>query len=563
MGSNLAQDVWLLVCTGLVLFMQPGFLCLEAGAVRRRNAVNVAMKNFTVELVSTIAFMVVGYSLMFRESLFGWIGTPSFMLVGIEDRELFQFLFQAVFCGTAATIVSGAVAERLRFLPFVLESAFLCALLYPLFGHWVWGGGWLSQMGFKDFAGSSVVHLMGAGVALAGILQLGPRIGRFDTSGKAVEIPPSDLVISSLGTFILLFGWIGFNGGSAPFGDHTALIVANTLLAGCFGGVAAMLSSWALRGISDITLILNGTLGGLVAITACADIVPFSAAPVIGILAGIVVHACTVLLNRLRLDDAVGALPVHGACGILGLLLAPLFATSEALLERATALGVSSSRLDWLGVQSLGTAACLVVSIGGGWLIWKAVSLVTALRVSAEGEMVGMNYSEHRLADPVQEIMSTLRRPARTGIDLTALRGSEFEPLARALNELLQDVQGREDSLVRTRGEISNAGLRLDQARRQAQARHEVVSGSLADLLAKLEHLVAFSRSQTTDQGAKAAIQVVGDLADQLSRSLRDTTLHQGQIESQWARIEEISMKISQLGVQIATVQAAKESRNG
>jgi len=560
MGPNMAQDVWLLVCTGLVLFMQPGFLCLEAGAVRRRNAVNVAMKNFVVELVSTTAFLVLGYSLMFRESLLGLVGTPSFMLVGISDRELFQFLFQAVFCGTAATIVSGAVAERLRFLPFVLESSLLCAFLYPLFGHWAWGGGWLARMGYKDFAGSSVVHLMGAGIALSGVLILGPRQGRFDTAGKPQEIPASDLVISSLGTFILVFGWIGFNGGSAPFGDHTALIVANTLIAACLGGIATMLTSWALGGVADISLVLNGTLGGLVAVTSCADIIPFTAAPVVGIVAGVVVHAATSLLLRLRVDDAVGALPVHGACGILGIALAPLMASEDALLAHAQALGTQPSRLSWLGVQLMGTAACIAVSVGGGWIVWKLVALVTTLRVTPEGEAIGMNYSEHRLADPVLDMLTSVRRPSRAGIDLSPLRGSEFEPLARALNEVLHDIQGREDSLVRTRGEISNAGLRIDQARKSALARHEVVSQSLADVLAKLDHVVVFSRSQTTDSGSRAAIQIVGDLADQLVRTLRDTSIHQGQIESQWSRIEEISTKISQLGAQIATLHPSRET---
>lgn len=388
-------ELWLLVSTALVFFMQAGFLCLEAGAVRGKNSVNVAIKNFAVEILTACAFFTCGYALMFGASWKGVLGMNAPALLGLPTDQVLHFLFQMVFCGTAATIVSGAVAERLRFLPFLLSSAVMAGVLYPLYGHWVWGGGWLSRMGYHDFAGSSVVHIMGAGIGLSGVLLLGPRQGRF-VNGKPMAIPGDNLIISSLGTFILVFGWIGFNGGSAPLGPMTATIVANTLLAGCFAGMISMMSSWMTRGVADVGLIMNGTLGGLVAVTACANFIPLQAAPVVGILAGLAVHLATWLLERLEIDDAVGAVPVHGACGVLGILLTPLFSTGASLRSHLAATGLSS-RWDWLGVQVLGIVAAVAVSVLGGLLTWKVIGKLTSLRVSPEGEDVGMNFSEHRL----------------------------------------------------------------------------------------------------------------------------------------------------------------------
>ncbi|MCB9496897.1 MAG: ammonium transporter [Fibrobacteria bacterium] len=397
MNQSDTASLWLLVSTGFVLFMQAGFLCLEAGSVRRKNSVNVAMKNFVVEILTTCTFFTIGYAIMFGGTWKGIFGVSAPALGGIPKEELFQFLFQAVFCSTSATIVSGAVAERLRFLPFLLQTALLSAFLYPLFGHWVWGQGWLSSMGYHDFAGSSVVHLMGAGAGLSGIVLLGPRRGRF-VDGKVRNLGGSNLIIAALGTFILIVGWIGFNGGSAPFGMQTASIVANTLLAGCFAGLTAMSSTWITRGIADPILMMNGTLGGLVAITACADIVPLQAAPLLGVAAGLATHGATWALERLQLDDAVGAIPVHGACGILGILATPLLASGETLASHLAAHPLTS-RLDWFGIQCVGVVACLAVSVGGGFLAWIAIGRFAPLRVSPDAEQLGMNFSEHRLEE--------------------------------------------------------------------------------------------------------------------------------------------------------------------
>jgi ammonium transporter len=544
MRPDAVQEVWLLVATCLVFFMQAGFLCLEAGSVRKRNAVNVAMKNFIVELVSTIAFASVGFALMFGVSQSGWIGWAPPMLKGLQGHELLVFLFQAVFCGTAATIVSGAVAERLRFLPFVMESALLCAFLYPLFGHWVWGGGWLAGLGFKDFAGSSVVHLMGAGVAFAGVVTLGPRHGRFKSDGTAVPIPPSDLVLSSLGTFILVFGWFGFNGGSAPFGEITGVIVVNTLLAGCFGGVTAMLSSWALRGVSDIGLVLNGTLGGLVAITASADIVPVQAAPAIGILAGLVVHGATVLLEKARLDDAVGALPVHGACGILGILAVPVFATEAAVNGQFLANPENATRLHWFFVQSTGVLACLAVSIGGGFAVWKLVGTTTRLRVTLDGEQTGMNYSEHRISDPTSQAMSAISLSMASSIDIDPLRGTDFEPLAVAVNRMMAAVKTREAEGARWRAEVESVGQRLDRTSRSVRATRAGLAEGFSDLGRKLTDLSVFARSQQGTGPEAASMRMVGDLLGQLNQSLDGALKEDRKLADLWDDVEEAARRL-------------------
>lgn len=397
MSTGSASDIWLLTATALVLFMQAGFLCLEAGSVRHKNSVNVAIKNFVVEILTTCTFFAIGYAIMFGPTWRGVIGMGMPALADLPDEKVLHFLFQMVFCSTAATIVSGAVAERLRFLPFLLESAVLSAFIYPVFGHWVWSDGWLARIGYHDFAGSSVVHIMGAGVGLAGIVLLGPRQGRF-VNGKAKAIPGGNLIVSSLGTFILVLGWVGFNGGSAPFGPQTGVIVTNTLLAGCFAGMTAMSSSWVTKGVADVNLMMNGTLGGLVAVTASADMIPLQAAPVVGILAGLVVHAATWALEKLLLDDAVGAIPVHGACGVLGILVTPLFCGAPALATHLSTYHLAS-RLDWFGIQCVGAVSCIALALVGGFLTWLLIGRFTSLRVTADAERVGMNFSEHRLEE--------------------------------------------------------------------------------------------------------------------------------------------------------------------
>ena len=321
--DGLVQSSWTLVCAALVLFMQAGFCCVEAGSVRHKNSINVALKNIIDLCASFSVFFLVGYSLMFGVSKAGFLGTPHFALSDIANDDLLGFLFQATFCSTAVTIVSGGIAERCRFLPYLLMSIVIGTIIYPIYGHWVWGGGWLGEMGFKDFAGSSVVHMIGAGVALAGIQTLGARSGRFDAQGRTSKIPASNMPLVAIGVVILTFGWIGFNGGSAALSNETPMIITNTIIAACFGGLMALLGCWAYGGLAAVENVLNGVLGGLVAITACADVVDPQSSMVIGLLGGLAVPIGAYLLERMKLDDAVGAVPVHGLAGIIGIIVTP------------------------------------------------------------------------------------------------------------------------------------------------------------------------------------------------------------------------------------------------
>jgi len=396
--ANHLQTLWVVVCAALVLFMQAGFCCLEAGAVRQKNSINVAVKNVVDLCASLPAFFVIGYALMFGSDRMGIIGSPVLFLSDLETDELSGFLYQAAFCATAATIVSGAVAERCRFLPYLLVTTGVSLVIYPVFGHWVWGGGFLQTIGYRDFAGSSVVHMVGAGVALAGIQAVGAREGRFDAQGRAVAIPGSSMPLVALGVMILLLGWVGFNGGSAPLGEVTPVILVNTLLAACFGGLGAMLLAWAWRGVAEVGVVFNGLLGGLVAITACADVVEIQTSAGIGVLGGFAVVFGATILERLEIDDAVGAVPVHGFAGIVGILSTGLFCSPEQLL----AWGVS--RLEFVAVQVIGMSICIGWSYYAGSLLWYWVGRLIELRVDRIGEGVGMNFSEHQIADPAQAV---------------------------------------------------------------------------------------------------------------------------------------------------------------
>jgi Amt family ammonium transporter len=386
------QMLWTLACAALVMFMQAGFTCLESGSVREKNSVNVAVKNVTDLCVSFPAFFLLGYAIMFGSDLGGLFGAPNLFLSNLEGEELTGFFFQAAFCSTTATIVSGGVAERCRFLAYVLVTAAVGLFIYPIFGHWAWGKGFLHALGYHDFAGSSVVHMVGAGVALAGIQILGPREGRFDRMGRPVPMPGSSMPTVALGVMILLFGWIGFNGGSAPLSSQTPVIIVNTVLAGCCGGLGAMLLGWALRGLAPVDLILNGILGGLVAITACADVVRLTPAAAIGVLGGMAVVLGCHLLERLELDDPVGAVPVHGCAGIVGVLSAGLFAHADALAA------LRMERWHLIQAQIVGVIVCVAWSYGASYFVWKAVGRLVPLRVGALEESVGMNFSAHEIA---------------------------------------------------------------------------------------------------------------------------------------------------------------------
>lgn len=401
--ANLKQGldtVWVLVAAFLVFFMQAGFGMVEAGFIRAKNTCNILTKNFLDFCMASLGFFLVGYALMFGDGN-GFIGTKGFFLMGLEETTcglpLFAFwLFQAAFCGAAATIVAGGMAERMNFKAYLIYSFLISAVVYPIIGHWVWGGGWLSSMGFMDFAGSTVVHTTGGIAALIGTIMLKPRIGKYGVDGKPKAIAGHNIPLASLGVFILWFGWFGFNPGStlaAGNGMDIARVAINTNLAAALGGIAAMCTVWMRFGKPDLSMAMNGALAGLVGITApCAFVEPWAAC-VIGLTSGIIVVLGVELLDKLQIDDPVGAVPVHGMCGIWGTLCIGIF--GKAALGLPNEGFIYSGNPMQFGVQFVGSAATVVFVLVGMGLIFKIIDLTVGLRVSRDEELRGLDIGEH------------------------------------------------------------------------------------------------------------------------------------------------------------------------
>jgi Amt family ammonium transporter len=407
--AKVALDtLWVVVTACLVFFMNAGFAMLETGLCQAKNAVNILAKNFIVFAVSSIAFWAVGFGLMFGDGnpfvgLNGWFlggqdNSPAMgdAYVGVFDALNWtgvplaaKFFFQLVFAGTAATIVSGAVAERIKFLSFILFSFFLVAFIYPVGGHWAWGGGWLGAAGFKDFAGSTVVHSIGGWAALTGVLILGPRIGKYAKDGKVQPIPGHNMSIATLGTFILWLGWFGFNPGSTMAADVAAIatVALNTNMAAAAGCLAATAVAWLVLGKPDLSMILNGTLAGLVAITAPCNIVSTANSVVIGLIAGVLVVFAVLFFDKVKVDDPVGALSVHLVNGMWGTLAVGLFATEGGLF---TGGGVAQTLTQVKGILAVGALTAAASAV-----VWFALKLALGIRVSPEEEREGLDTGEH------------------------------------------------------------------------------------------------------------------------------------------------------------------------
>jgi len=384
--------VWTLVAAALVFFMQAGFAMVEAGFTRAKNSINIMMKNLMDFSVGSIAFWAVGFGIMFGANATGWFGTNGFFLsdfsVGGDPWVLAFWMFQVVFAATAATIVSGAMAERTKFVGYIAYSAAISAFIYPIYGSWAWGslfhgGGWLEGLGFIDFAGSTVVHSIGGWAALAGALVLGPRIGKYGKDGKVKAIPGHNIPLAALGVFILWLGWFGFNPGSTTAGTKDiAMIFVNTNLAAAAGAVAAMFTAWVIFKKPEVGMSLNGALAGLVAITAgCANVTPGSSI-IIGLVAGVLVVLSVLFFDRIHIDDPVGAVSVHGVCGAWGTLAAGLFN-----------IGGPTAKI--IGVQLLGIGAAFVWSFGACFILFTIIKKTIGLRVSADEEMEGLDICEH------------------------------------------------------------------------------------------------------------------------------------------------------------------------
>lgn len=395
------DTVWVLVAAFLVFFMQAGFGMVEAGFIRAKNTCNILTKNFLDFCMASLGFFLVGYALMFGDGN-GFIGTRGWLLMGLGDRvgtlPLYAFwLFQAAFCGAAATIVAGGMAERMKFIAYLMYSFLISALIYPIVGHWIWGGGWLSRMGFADFAGSTVVHTVGGIAALAGTLIMGPRYGKYGIDGRPRAIAGHNIPLASLGVFILWFGWFGFNAGStlgvADGGMDISRVAMNTNLAAALGGIGALLTVWFRFGKPDLSMAMNGALAGLVGITApCAFVDPWAAC-LIGMSSGILVVLGVELLDKLQIDDPVGAVPVHGMCGIWGTICVGLFGkASFGLANDGFFYGGSPMQL---GIQIVGSAVTVLFVVVSMGLIFKLIDWTVGLRVSQEEEMRGLDIGEH------------------------------------------------------------------------------------------------------------------------------------------------------------------------
>lgn len=388
-----ANFVWTLVAAFLVFFMQAGFAMVETGLTRAKNAVNIMMKNLMDYVLGSVGFFLIGFGLMFGTNPTGFIGTDGFMISDFaKDKDLWVFafwMFQVVFAATAATIVSGAMAERTKFVAYLIYSFVISAFIYPIFGSWCWGGlyhgkGWLEKMGFIDFAGSTVVHSIGGWAALAGAIVLGPRIGKYDANGKPKAIPGHSITLAALGVFILWFGWFGFNPGSTTVaGGDAAKIAVNTNLAAATGGLGALITAWILFKKPEATMTLNGVLAGLVAITSPCNNVSAMSSLIIGFLAGILVVFSVLFIEKtLKVDDPVGAVSVHGVCGAFGTLCAAIF--NEA--------GFSWNQLY---VQALGVVCAFLWSFILCFILFKIIAATVGLRVSKEEEIEGLDITEH------------------------------------------------------------------------------------------------------------------------------------------------------------------------
>jgi Amt family ammonium transporter len=399
---NGLDTLWVLVAAVLVFFMQTGFGMIEVGLIRAKNAANVLMKNVVDFSFAALGFFAFGYAIMFGGDG-AFVGTSGWFLIGAESAadgvpvEAF-WLFQAMFAGTAATIVSGSVAGRFRFTSYMMVSFLVTSFLYPVVGHWVWGGGWLGDYGFHDFAGSTVVHAVGGACAFVAAWLVGPRIGRFRSDGSVAAIPGHNLPLATLGMFILWVGWYGFNAGSAlGMGDPqlVARIALNTTLAPAAGTLTAMTVVWIRFGKPDLSIALNGALGGLVGITAPCAVVGPGSAIAIGVVAGVVVVFGVDLLNRIKVDDPVGAIPVHGFAGVWGTLSVGLF--GQASLGSPLDGLFLGGGFGQLGSQCLGVAACLSFTLVGAFVLLKVVDAVLGLRVDRATEIRGLDLEEHGL----------------------------------------------------------------------------------------------------------------------------------------------------------------------
>ncbi|QUF82638.1 ammonium transporter [Clostridium butyricum] len=412
MDTNMAIDtLWVLLGGILVFWMQAGFAMVETGFTRSKNAGNIIMKNLMDFALGSLIYWIIGFGIMFGKDAAGIIGIPGFFTDGTAENAAtsvnnYAFLFfQTVFCATAATIVSGAMAERTKFISYCIYSAIISAVIYPIAGHWIWGGGWLAQLGFHDFAGSTAVHSIGGWCALVGATILGPRIGKYSKDGKSNAIPGHSLTLGALGVFILWMGWFGFNPGSS-LGitgegalELSSRVFITTNLAAAAAATVTMVLTWIKYGKPDVSMTLNGVLAGLVAITAGCDVVSPLGAAIIGVISAFaMVYGIEFVDKVLKVDDPVGAVGVHCINGVVGTILTGVFAMDGGLFY--------GGGFKFLGVQCLGVAAVAIWSVATATILFKGIKSTIGLRVTREEEIRGLDIEEHGLESSYADFQS-------------------------------------------------------------------------------------------------------------------------------------------------------------
>lgn len=483
----------MLLCSVLIMFMQAGFCCLESGLVRAKNSINVAIKNLCDFCLCTLVFWLLGYAIMFGDTWRGLIGINGFFYnETAPPTSVAFFLFQVVFCGTATTIISGAVAERMRFCGYLMVALLTSAVIYPVFGHWAWAGieqgqthGWLNRMGFIDFAGSTVVHSTGGWIALAAAIVIGPRLGRFGDSRNRIR--GHNLPVATLGLFLLWIGWFGFNGGSTlRIEGRLPLIFLNTCLAGAIGGITSLSFSWATHRVIRVESAINGVIAGLVGITASCHIMTPTMSLAVGAIAAIICQLATALLARMKIDDVIAAVPAHACAGAWGTL-------AVALLGNPATWESGLTRWDQLGIQALGVATCFAWSFSVGYVGLRLINAVSPLRVSAEHERQGLNLAEHAASTESIDLLSDMERQRVAGDFSTPVYvepHTEVGQIAQQYNRVLDRVVKDTEKLIVANQEISDMNEKVLESRDQAVAAQQQIEQ-------KVQQLQEFNRAAT------------------------------------------------------------------